>query len=85
MTTTAAQHLDELRNMVAEVLEVEPEEISETGEIAAEHEADSLQAIEILARIEKTYDVEIPQEELAKMITLRAIYDVVASYAGWED
>jgi acyl carrier protein len=71
--------------MVADVLEIEPEELAEHDDLAAEHGADSLQAIEILASIEKTYDVEIPQEELPRMTTLGAIYDVVRDHAGWEE
>lgn len=83
-TTMRTDRLNKLREMISEVLEVEPEEISDDGTIAEEHEADSLQAIEILARIEKAFDVEIPQERLAEMTTLRAIYDIVAEYARWE-
>ncbi len=83
MTVTQQQHLDEIREIAAEVLEIEPEEITETSSFADEHEADSLRAIEILARIEKKYNVEIPQSDLPKMVNLRAVYDVVAQYAGW--
>lgn len=86
MTTSAASaHLDELRDLIAEVLEMEPEEISDTGSFVDEYEADSLRAIEILARIEKKYKVEIPQEELAKMENLLAVYETVKTRVGWTD
>ncbi|MFJ5223137.1 acyl carrier protein [Streptomyces sp. NPDC088400] len=85
MSGTREQHLDELREIVAEVLEVEPEEITETGSFVDEHEADSLRAIEILARIEKKYKIDIPQAELPNMGHLKAVYDVVAVQAGWQD
>ncbi|MBL1118500.1 acyl carrier protein [Streptomyces sp. 110] len=85
MSEAREKHLDELREIVAEVLEVEPEEITETGSFAEEHEADSLRAIEILARIEKKYKIDIPQSELPRMENLKAIYDVVATQAGWQD
>jgi acyl carrier protein len=83
MTASQQTHLDEIREIAAEVLEIEPEEITETSSFADDHEADSLRAIEILARIEKKYNVEIPQSDLPKMVNLRAVYDVVAQYAGW--
>ena len=76
--------LEELREITAEVLELEPEEITDTGNFVEEYEADSLRAIEILARIEKLYKVEIPQERLADMTSLKAVYDVVAQYADWQ-
>jgi len=76
-------HLEELRELVAEVLEVEPEELTDTGDFQAEYEADSLRAIEMLARIEKKYKIEIPQKELASMQNLKAVYAVTASHAAW--
>ncbi|AQW46955.1 MULTISPECIES: acyl carrier protein [Streptomyces] len=85
MSEAREKHLDELREIVAEVLEVEPEEITETGSFVEEHEADSLRAIEILARIEKKYKIDIPQSELPRMENLKAVYDVVANQAGWQD
>lgn len=83
--TDADNRLEQLREIVAEVLELEPEELSDTGDFVDEYEADSLRAIEILARIEKQYKIDIPQAELAEMRTLKAVYGVVARYAHWVD
>jgi acyl carrier protein len=79
---TAQEVKDDLREMIAEVLEIEPEEITDTSLFVEDHEADSLRAIEILARIEKKYKVEIPQEKLADMVNLRAVCDTLAEYTG---
>jgi acyl carrier protein len=81
--TQATDHLDELREIVAEVLEVEPDELGDTADFVDEYEADSLRAIEVLARIEKRYKLVIPQSELADMRNLKAVYDIVARYADW--
>jgi acyl carrier protein len=83
--TPDVDRLEDMREIVAEVLEVEPEEITETSDFAEDHEADSLRAIEILARIEKRYKVDIPQSELPNMNNLRNVYTVVSQYAGWQD
>jgi acyl carrier protein len=83
LETTDQARFEELREIAAEVLEVEPEEITPTSRFVEDHEADSLRAIEILARIEKKYKVDIPQSELAKMSNLQAVYQVVREYAGW--
>jgi acyl carrier protein len=82
---SATSRFEQLRGVVAEVLELEPEEVTDAGDFADDYEADSLRAIEILARIEKLYKVEIPQSELPEMRNLKATYDVVARYAGWQD
>ncbi|MDJ0346540.1 acyl carrier protein [Streptomyces sp. H10-C2] len=85
MTTVAnkQEQLDEIREIVAEVLELEPEEIADAGLFVEEYEADSLRAIEILARLEKKYKVEIPQSELPKMVNLTEVYNILAQHAGW--
>jgi acyl carrier protein len=77
------ERLEELREIVAEVLELEPEELTDSGDFVDEYGADSLRAIEILARIEKKYKVEIPQSELPKMRNLTLVHELVAQYAGW--
>lgn len=71
-----------LRDIIADVLEIEPEEISETSSFADDHGADSLRAIEILARIEKNLSVEIPQEELSKMVNLESVRAVILEHSG---
>jgi acyl carrier protein len=71
--TPEEQQLEELREMVAEVLEIEPEELTDTGDFMEDYEADSLRAIEILARIDKRYKVEIPQAELPELRNLKAV------------
>jgi acyl carrier protein len=68
------QRMEELRELVAEVLELEPEELTDTGDFMDDYEADSLRAIEILARLDKKYKVEIPQVELPELRNLKAVY-----------
>lgn len=80
---TNSTHLEELREITADVLEIEPEELTDEGHFVEEYEADSLRAIEILSRIDKKYGIEIPQEELPRMDNLIHVYEVVAEYAKW--
>jgi acyl carrier protein len=72
--TPEEQQLEELREMVAEVLELEPHELTDSGDFMDDYEADSLRAIEILARIDKRYKVEIPQAELPELRNLKAVH-----------
>jgi acyl carrier protein len=86
MTTAINQaKMDELRDIAVVVLEIEDDEITPTSMFIEDHDADSLRAIEILARIEKKYKIDIPQAELPNMVNLQAVYGVVAKYAGWQD
>jgi acyl carrier protein len=68
--------------MVAEVLELEPEELTDTGDFMDDYEADSLRAIEILARIDKRYKVEIPQSELPSLRNLKAVHDALIRHSA---
>ena len=65
---------DELRQIITEVTEVEdiPEETP-----FADLGIDSMMAIEIVADVEKNYDVTISEEELEELINLQAVYDKV--------
>lgn len=65
---------DELRQIITEVTEVEdiPEDTS-----FADLGIDSMMAIEIVADVEKSYDVVISEEELAELTNLQAVYDKV--------
>jgi acyl carrier protein len=79
-----SERLEELREISADVLELDPEELTDTADFVEVFGADSLRAIEILARIEKKYRIDIPQSELPKMGNLLAVYEIVARQAGWE-
>ena len=83
--TNISQRLDELRGIVAEVLELEPKEIADSADFREKYGADSIRGIEILSRIEKKYRIEIPQSELPLMQNLNAVYGVAARYAGWQE
>ncbi|MDH3199747.1 MAG: acyl carrier protein [Myxococcales bacterium] len=65
---------EELRQIIIEITEVE--EIPEDTPFA-DLGIDSMMAIEIVADIEKNYDVTIEEEELAELIHLKAVYEKV--------
>jgi acyl carrier protein len=82
MTHVGNKQLEELRELVAEVLEIEPEELTDTGDFIEVYEADSLRAIEILARIDKAYKIEIPQEELPELSNLTAVHNALIRHSA---
>ena len=65
---------DELREIITEVTEVE--EIPEDTPFA-DLGIDSMMAIEIVADVEKNYDISIEEEELADLTNLKAVYEKV--------
>ena len=69
---------NDVKAMICDVLEIEPEELSATSHFVEDHGADSLRAIEILANLETTYGVTIDQAALSRMTTLHNVYAVLA-------
>lgn len=49
-----------LRAIVAEILVLSPDEIDDTADLFNHYEADSLNLIEIVAQVEKQYQVVLP-------------------------
>lgn len=71
----------QIKEIVCDILEIEPAEVTDTSRFKEDHDADSLRAIEILAALEKAFKVTIDQAELPRMTNLRGVYDVVAESA----
>lgn len=67
----------DVKEEVCDILEVDPDEVSETSLFKEDHDADSMRAIEILASLERQFNIEIPQAEMARMVNLNGIYTVV--------
>jgi len=66
-----------IKSIVCEILEIDPAEMTDTSRFKEDHEADSLGAIEILSALERELDVEIEQEQLARMVNLSGVVAVV--------
>jgi acyl carrier protein len=69
--------------IVCEHLEIETHEIDETDLFVADHGADSLMLIGVLAALEKEFKISIDQSELVRMISVAGVHAVVAESAGW--
>ncbi|KPK01789.1 MAG: hypothetical protein AMK71_04310 [Nitrospira bacterium SG8_35_4] len=66
---------NELRKMVAEIIEVPEEKLSVEADFFNDLNVDSLKAIEIVAAFEKKYRVVIPEKDIP---TIRNLGQIVA-------
>jgi acyl carrier protein len=73
-----------IAEIVSEILEIDLDELTETSLFIEDHDADSLRAIEILSSLEREFGIVIDQSELARMVNLEGIYEVVSTSEGWE-
>ncbi|MFF1837824.1 acyl carrier protein [Streptomyces sp. NPDC058231] len=68
---------DRIRGIIADIVEVDVDEIGWTTHFWDELGADSLQGIEILSTLERRLDITIDQRLLADMKDVRSTYGVV--------
>lgn len=78
MTVIAADERKLIKEVVCNVLEVEPDEITDTSLFIEEHDADSMRLIEILSALELALKVTIEQAAMPRMVNLAGIYEVMA-------
>jgi len=67
----------EVREMIAMILETEPETIKGDAHFVKDLGMDSMMALEILAGLEKKYRIVIPEEMLAKFTDLNTTVGIV--------
>lgn len=77
MAAISQEQQQEVKALICDILEIEPDELSNTSRFIEDHGADSLRAIEILANLETTFGVTIDQAELSRMTTLENVYQVL--------
>ena len=83
MTMSIDERSGKIKEIVCNILELDEDEVTDTSLFQEEHGADSLRAIEILASVEKEFNIVIDQDKLSQLVNLKGVYDVVADAAGW--
>jgi acyl carrier protein len=78
MTSPVAFDATELRDLIADVLDVDPDAVTEQVHFAADLGVDSLLALEIAVTLERRYGVKIDWEDVVDVLTLRDVRDLVA-------
>lgn len=80
MTTAnrvTAEARAEIKEIICDILEIEPEDMTDTSRFKEDHEADSMGAIEILSQLERAFGIDIDQAELSRMVHLDGVVLVV--------
>jgi acyl carrier protein len=71
---------DQIRTIVAEVLEADLEALTEESSFADDFEADSLLVIEMYARFERDLKIKIPQDSVIELDDLPTTYALLAEH-----
>ena len=62
--------IEEVKEVVAEQLNVNPDEVKEESKFVEDLGADSLDVVELIMELEEKFDIEIPDSEAEKIATV---------------
>ncbi len=71
----------EVRELIADIIEMDPNEIGPDAQLVEDLGMDSMMALEILAALEKRFKIKLPEEELPKITTVNKAIELTRKYA----
>ncbi|GIF02266.1 acyl carrier protein [Paractinoplanes rishiriensis] len=77
-TAATTPDLEELRTMIAEVIDVDVDEVTDEATFAEDLEVDSLLALELAVQLESRYGVKVADHEVSKFTDLRATHRLLS-------
>jgi acyl carrier protein len=80
-----AEVLNRIREHLATELEVDPGRIGEDTRFKEDLEADSLDLVELTVELEDAYDIRIPDEQAARILTVGQAADFVFAHVERAD
>jgi acyl carrier protein len=81
-TNTPRVDEDDLRRIVAQVLDVEPTDVTDDARFVEDLGGDSLQAIEVLVELERKYGVKFTKADVPAMTSLPKVTELLAAKLG---
>ncbi|SCW65011.1 acyl carrier protein [Lachnospiraceae bacterium C10] len=77
--------LDVLKKIIADVLSVDPEEITEDTTFIDDLGADSLDVFQIIMGVEEELGIEVDNDEAEKIVTVGDAVEMIKKTQGIED
>jgi len=69
--------LDQVAKIVADELNVDVSEVTEGSRFIEDLGADSLDQVELIMKLEESFDLEVPEEDAEKMQTVKDVVNYV--------
>lgn len=73
--------LDDVKEVVIEQLDCDPAEVKEDSKFIEDLGADSLDVVELVMALEEKFDIEIPDEDAEKILTVADAIDYIKNNA----
>ena len=63
--------LDKIKDIIKDILDIEPEEVQLSSRLSEDFDADSLDKIQIVMAIEETFDIKVEDEDVKNINTIQ--------------
>ena len=70
---------EKVRDLIAEALDINPENITESSNIVDDLGADSLDVVELIMALEDAFDVEVSDDKAQSLKTVQDVIDYIES------
>jgi acyl carrier protein len=77
-----ADALVTIKEVAAEVLSVDPGQVTEAARFKEDLDADSLDLVELVMGLEERFDIEVPEDDLEGVTTIGQAVDLVLAKVG---
>ncbi|MDN2501679.1 acyl carrier protein [Nocardia nova] len=75
MTSSTRPDIDELRELVSDVFDIDPDQVTATAHFKEDLGADSAKGLELAVHLVRRYNVEVSGEELLELGNVQGLYD----------
>ena len=76
---TVALDKEELRTIVADTIDQDLADVTDTASFVDDLDVDSLMSLELMIVLERKYGVKLKEEMLPQVTTMQAAYDLLSS------
>ena len=73
---------EKVKKILSEQLEIEEDKITIDSELVEDLKADSLDIVELIMDLEQEFDLEIPDEDLPKVNSVRDVVEYIENKLG---
>ena len=72
--------IDKIKEALVDILGIDEDIVTPETDLIKDLGADSLDAVELVMALEEEYGIEIPDEEVANLLTVQAIVDYIEGH-----
>ena len=73
---------EKIRSIIAKQLDIDESKITEDANLIEDLKADSLDVVELIMDLEQEFNIEVPDEDLSKIVTVGDVVKYVIDRIG---